>query len=134
MRIPKYRAWDKQYKQMVNVTVISSETEEIDYEGNNNELKNWDHFELLEFTGLKDSNNVEIYEGDIVDLVQVNKELTKNIHFRGVVIWCRDRWQVDSDELEHIFDISSSDDVIIGNIYENPELLVKKSGGCDPSL
>jgi uncharacterized phage protein (TIGR01671 family) len=72
MRDFKFRAWDKQYKQMVTVTMILFDSEEIDYKGNNGEPKSIEHFILMQYTGLKDKHGKEIYEGDIIQLVNSN--------------------------------------------------------------
>lgn len=65
---------------------------------------------MLQFTGLKDKNGVEIYEGDV--LRQFTQHLVVTYH--AAAFWAgdyqlRERWH---SELE-----------VIGNIYENPELL-----------
>jgi uncharacterized phage protein (TIGR01671 family) len=71
--------------------------------------------DLMQYTGLKDKNGKEIYEGDIV----------KSKHGQiGEVIWENLMWLVSWIEPEYdsyLYEVISCD--IIGNIYENPELL-----------
>lgn len=84
---------------------------------NNYETEN---FPLMQFTGLKDKNGKEIYEGDIIKFSHFEER--KN----GVVIY-----QVDSYRLSvgsWLCDFGATDAIdgleIIGNIYENPNLSV----------
>ena len=79
---------------------------------------------LMQYTGLKDKNGVEIYEGDILSLIRCldkhficmcNKLPDKD--FTDVVIF--ENGEFTCNELGNIPDYYE----IIGNIYENPELL-----------
>ena len=74
-----------------------------------------DNLEVMQCTGLKDKNGKEIYEGDILENI-------------SVVCFQRGRFQPiydggDAEEMEDEFYRFSSKSEVIGNIYENPELL-----------
>lgn len=81
---------------------------------------------IMQSTGLFDENGVEIFEGDIVqfeDYYEVSDSLYIN---KGIIEWCQGGFHVtnrDSVLMEDLFDGDSLDVTIIGNIYENPELL-----------
>lgn len=78
----------------------------------------------LQFTGMLDKNGVEIYEGDIL---LCRDDFADDQHeARFKVIWDDDRWafQMEGDEDGgHYWYEVNLDCQIIGNIYENPELL-----------
>lgn len=80
----------------------------------------------MQSTGLFDENGVEIFEGDIVqfeDYYEVSDSLYIN---KGIIEWCQGGFHVtnrDSVLMEDLLDGDSLDVTIIGNIYENPELL-----------
>lgn len=134
--IPKFRAWDKRKNVMRDVAVLhftkNGKTNSIEYWINPTELKSYHvrNIDLMQSTGLKDKNGVEIFEGDVV-LVSVqngfdyldNKVcIVKNsIDYSGLV--CA---TVDEDLEYRIFNTELFEEYtyeVIGNIYENSELL-----------
>lgn len=114
--IPKFRIWDKTNKEML-------EWEELDLnkERGEDEITIFEptgqfahpifFYDAMQSTGLKDINGTEIYEGDIL------KTSIKNL----VVEWVPKGacWGIGCHYLFHYYETSE----VIGNIYENPELL-----------
>ena len=86
---------------------------------------------VCQFTGLCDKNGRKIFEGDIVVFADF---FTYEIH-RGVVYWCDFAFWFDCTETEgdegmySLAYISANIIEVIGNIYDNPELLEVKQNG-----
>ena len=125
MREIKYRAWDIHTESMRDVLVIDWVNELIDLSSGIIERRPHEVI-LMQYTGLKDKNGVEICEGDIVETVY-NGEV-----FAGVVVY--DLSEVDfkvtdgKEKYGRNFQYLAGNDEneVIGNIYENPELLESK--------
>lgn len=125
MREIKFRAFDKNINKMVNVLMIwpGGETCGLQYiDGNNITLTTTiakEHVSIMQFTGLKDYKGQDIYEGDVVKNSFFHKPLQ--------VIWDNDcaAFKLAQDEYYMGFLASSKKGElqIIGNIYQNPELL-----------
>ena len=88
----------------------------LDTDGNWEEDYRQERVILMQFTGLKDKNGTEIYEGDILQTEQGI----------GYVVWCDAAFALKSPGSEAIdwehFSVYEKS-VIIGNIHENPELI-----------
>ena len=79
-------------------------------------------YEIMQFTGLLDKNGKEIYEGDIINAnIYLNEQDCHDIYFQNGDF--RIRWSMFrlSELLESSFNGRKVE--VIGNIYENPELL-----------
>lgn len=76
---------------------------------------------VMQFTGLRDRNQKEIYEGDILSFVPIDSKKFNNPYKPFVVFW--------NEKEARFSDWAPRDTVeVIGNIYENPELLEHKGG------
>lgn len=123
--IPKFRAWDELSKKMFQVNFIDFIKKYVCLTVDENWItkKGINQVVLMQSTGLKDRNGVEIFEGDIVE----NTTQIVYLGHRFEVSWngsyaC---FQLlnggKSSNIPLIEDFMSYE--VIGNIYENPELL-----------
>lgn len=132
MREIKFRAWDERNKIMHNEVdfirsgtdtndwiLFKSDKQKLEY---GNVLENpyfQQQIKIMQYTGLKDKNGVEVYEGDVGNDKFNNKVIVKwNEQFYCYALLTidedvKDDWNFDLNDLNEI----------VGNIYENPELL-----------
>ena len=129
--IPKFRAWDKRFSEFVEDFFVSEDgkiyekTKDTCY-GFAISRKTSDKIILMQSTGLKDINDQEIFEGDIVQFEDCYAESDFLYINKGIIEWSQGSFTVtnrDSVEMEDLLDGEILDVTIIGNIYENKELL-----------
>ena len=118
MREIKFRAWDKDGKKMV-FDVVPFKTECWHYVGLTGEHGYLENFKIMQYTGLKDKNETEIYEGDVVDC-GMREGKSEVVFFNGSFGYYRPT-TMGRTFTTNCYD-SLSNCEIIGNIYETPTL------------
>ena len=131
MREIKFRAFNKAERKMCRVVsidftgFITVRFPEFEHESDDyNDQMSIEEFEpLMQFTGLKDKNGREIYEGDIVRGKYGKNGIVKNYEIRWLIghFAAVDRNNITGDE--HYYPIGLLEGEVIGNIYENKHLL-----------
>lgn len=129
----KFRAWDKETEQYFKVLAIDFESKIVSCRcfkwkyGPSNPI-NLDDLALEQFTGLKDKNGKDIYEGDILAW---HSNIYRKHDWVGLVLYRGAGFAVQESDKSYSspewLDCACRKDAniieVIGNIHENPELL-----------
>jgi len=118
MREIKFRAWHNRFKEMkYNPSIWGSSRGGID-ELNTmlSNMQDDDKFILMQYTGVKDDDEKDIYEGDIIEYTY-NRDTMETATYTEVV-----EWEENSNGVGFGINVNQMKK-IIGNIYENPELI-----------
>ena len=112
----KFRVWDKKLKLLGNVSYIDFDSKKMIYHnGFVNYYVNFEDVEIMQSTGLFDKNYKEVFEGDIIATTKNKYEIIQGV--TGL-------WKAVNKQSEHYLCL---DDIcltaVIGNIYENEELI-----------
>lgn len=124
--IPKFRAWLKKDKEMIVVEEIHFNNGELDFIG---DAITWmcknNDFVLMQSTGLTDKNGKEIFEGDILS-IETDKENVKievSWDSKHALFAFESKKYNAKEALGELFEDNPYPFKIIGNVWENPELL-----------
>ncbi|MGG5323863.1 hypothetical protein IGJ83_001178 [Enterococcus pernyi] len=127
--IPKFRAWLKDEQEMQDVLAFDTRGHSfLGIEGTHVTVEGWcdvfevgEQVELMQSTGLKDKNGVEIFEGDIVKTLGADLEETLSSIKFAEGAFCVDYKNLGT-EFDFLYFVDSPLEVI-GNVYQNSELL-----------
>src|SRR5258708_1706965 len=132
MREHKYQAWHKVENKMFDVLTIDLDPEfggiwkwgkayhdhDTGEQEADKDFIGWEHIELREYTGLKDKAGKEIFEGDIVEYLDLSLTVGWSDTLARPVLY--------PYTIEHHYDLNQAvaeECMVIGNVHENPELL-----------
>jgi uncharacterized phage protein (TIGR01671 family) len=131
----KFRIWDKELKdfiytekyteKVVNESdfCIGGDFSSFSFDGG----RDWSEGVFQQFTGLKDKNGTEIYEGDVIEFSLKDFKQIYQVYWNQEML----RWDYASlkDNIEdpcaceyNLFERNFSNAKIVGNIFESPEL------------
>lgn len=127
MREIKFRAWDKKTKEWISTTANG-----LRLDGAAISISDFHHdpsdIVLMQYTGLKDANGVEIYEGDIVKDWTGTYQIISSNRYPGA-FWQKDiRDESPEDhgagDYRFLLGYASTESLeVIGNTHNNPDLL-----------
>lgn len=134
--IPKYRAWDKELQTMLDVSLIDFKKGVLvgeHWEFGETNFMSFDEIVLMQSTGLFDKNNKEIFEGDVVKRYR-SPFFKANWEYQIETVLKEKASLLLGREFGKNFGTIPFDSPfaknelleVIGNIYENPELLEDK--------
>ena len=120
--IPSFRAWDKEYEEMYLVDEINFDCGEFESIGDGiTFLRGADKVELMQSTGLFDKNGKEVFVGDIIKCTRgCPHEVYIEEEYGGTYVGGMPAIYLKGIREGYAW---TGDEKIIGNIYENPELL-----------
>jgi len=117
----KFRAWGKSKRAMYYQDFA------VNPDGTTKTWGLYEHLELMQYTGLEDKNGKEIYEGDIVTAGDNYPSIIEWSHDGDKIEgtgWClHEVYKGDYDRYHTTDAYTNGLGEVIGNIYENPELL-----------
>lgn len=130
MREIKFRAWDnKREKMLINTNLVYpalSLSGGITAYENDKKIPDTvaeKRFELMQFTGLKDENGKEIYEGDIIKYkYSILSGVDEVVFINGCFELKNDTINYSKRKVGNVKDFGE----VVGNIYENKDLLSGK--------
>ena len=143
--IPKYRAWDKELQTMLDVSLIDFKKGVLvgeHWEFGETNFMNFDEIVLMQSTRILDKNSQEIFEGDIHEIQGIRMAVkfgsykyleplnrgcqSFDVMYDGLGFYVKTFNTIALDDISPFEPETLKNSQIIGNIYENPEILKEK--------
>lgn len=136
--IPKFRVWNKKTESFINYGDLMLDLKNGKVYAGDVGMPEYTidvtkQVVLMQSTGLEDKNGVDIYEGDIVEIKQqgsIDKYIPNNsvneIVYKDSAFCVKETWGIGGIEwpiIAGLYYKASEEFEVLGNIYENPELL-----------
>lgn len=125
--IPKYRMWNKITSRLHGVDGLYFDSEEVQYKDEVGVLRfiKFENTILMQSTGLRDKNGKEIFEGDILGIDTDEEVVNVNIFWNSkhALFMLESKKYNENNLLAELVEDNAYPFEIVGNIYENPELL-----------
>lgn len=128
MREIKFRVWDENKKVMLSQIgswYFNDEYNEVAFHMNEVTFSDHKYLKLMQYTGLKDKNGTEIYEGDILEITELSGRIGEykvgryTVNFDAGAYVAGNSYVAGSYRLGLVAHRAK----VIGNIYEHPHLL-----------
>lgn len=125
--IPKFRLWNRITSQLHIVDGLYFDAREAEYVDDDNVLRfvGFKNIVLMQSTGLKDKNGKEIFEGDILAFETDDEVINVKIFWdekHALFMFGSEKYN-EEEPLAELVEANTYPFEIIGNVYENPELL-----------
>ena len=133
MREIKFRVWNNFHKRFLDIPFEGQFESKLAisqngkmYSGKYDCIMGENQYTIQQYTGIKDKNGKEIYEGDIVEIF--NHPQSEQVEWEpngcGFGFFAHDSKERDSGGFQFLSDWTGSNGYkVIGNIFENPELI-----------
>lgn len=125
--IPRFRAWDKEFKEMVQVDALVFDEQIIKatYKNGNVVKEDLKNYILMQSTGLMEKNGKEIFEGDILSIETDEENVRVEVSWdsKHALFVFESKKYNEKEALGELLEDNSYPFKIIGNVWEDGELL-----------
>lgn len=127
MVLLRFRAWDKEFKEMVQVDALVFDEQIIKatYKNGNVVKEDLKNYVLMQSTGVLDKNWREVFEGDIIDIETDEENVKVEVSWdsKHALFVFESKKYNEKEALGELFEDNSYPFKIIGNVWEDGELL-----------